>query len=149
MADHQNGHRLQWAPEHKVWWADWQRVVFSENSNFNFWNQDGLIRVRWYAGECCLPECFIERHSGRTPRVMVWDAILYPGQSQLLELRVMNILIRLATTYLCEVTFSSETAMKTRYQTQLEINAVPRLAVTAFDPNILNLIPRKQEHLPH
>ncbi|GFT71632.1 transposable element Tc1 transposase [Trichonephila clavipes] len=32
---------------------------------------DSRIRVRYYAGESCLPECVIERHSDVKPRVMV------------------------------------------------------------------------------
>ncbi|GFY05913.1 transposable element Tc1 transposase [Trichonephila clavipes] len=34
------------------------------------WDYDGLIRVRRYAGERCLPECVIVRHSGLTSGVM-------------------------------------------------------------------------------
>ncbi|GFV91794.1 hypothetical protein TNCV_2974661 [Trichonephila clavipes] len=30
-------------------------------------------------GERRIPECIIERHSGRTPGVMVWGAIAYHG----------------------------------------------------------------------
>ncbi|GFW02456.1 transposable element Tcb2 transposase [Trichonephila clavipes] len=33
-------------------------------------DHDSHIRVRYYAGERCLPECVIERHSDLTPRVM-------------------------------------------------------------------------------
>ncbi|GFS79548.1 hypothetical protein TNCV_2370551 [Trichonephila clavipes] len=33
-------------------------------------DHDGRIRVKRYAGERCLPECVIERHSGLTPGVM-------------------------------------------------------------------------------
>ncbi|GFU75611.1 uncharacterized protein TNCV_2863261 [Trichonephila clavipes] len=35
------------------------------------WDHDGRIRVRRYAGERCLSECVIERHSGLTSGVMV------------------------------------------------------------------------------
>ncbi|GFW70709.1 transposable element Tcb2 transposase [Trichonephila clavipes] len=42
------------------------------------WDHEGRIRVRRYAGEQCLPECVIKRHSGVTPGVMVWDAISPP-----------------------------------------------------------------------
>ncbi|GFV52440.1 hypothetical protein TNCV_2771871 [Trichonephila clavipes] len=49
-------------------------------------DHDGRIRVRRYAGERCLPECVIERHSGLTPRVMVWGAISYHGRSNLLRI---------------------------------------------------------------
>ncbi|GFV61453.1 transposable element Tc1 transposase [Trichonephila clavipes] len=60
--------RLQWTHEHRAWQADWHHVVFSDESHLNLW--DGHIRVRRYDGECCLPECCIERHSGLTPGVM-------------------------------------------------------------------------------
>ncbi|GFV16919.1 transposable element Tc1 transposase [Trichonephila clavipes] len=75
----QCGLRLHWANVHRSWSADWQQVVFSDKSRFNLWHHDGRIRVRLYAGERCIPECIIERHSGRTPGVMVWSAIAYHG----------------------------------------------------------------------
>ncbi|GFY29402.1 transposable element Tc1 transposase [Trichonephila clavipes] len=71
--------RLHWANVHRNWRADWQQVVFSDESRFNLWHHDGRIRVRLYAGERRIPECIIERHSGRTPGVMVWGAIAYHG----------------------------------------------------------------------
>ena len=78
--------RLQWAHAHRDWRADWQRVVFSDESRFNVWHHDGRIHVRRYAGERHLPECIIQRHTGRTPGVMVWGAIAYHGRSQLLRI---------------------------------------------------------------
>ncbi|GFU86172.1 transposable element Tcb1 transposase [Trichonephila clavipes] len=78
--------RLQWAHVHRDWQADWHQVVFSDELRFNLWDHDDCIRVRRYAGKRCLPQCVIERHSGLTPRVMVWDAISYHGQSNLLRI---------------------------------------------------------------
>lgn len=78
--------RRQWALEHRDWRADWHQVVFSDESRFNLWTHDGRVRVRRYAGQRCLPECIIERHSGRTPGVMVWGAISYHGRSNLLRI---------------------------------------------------------------
>ncbi|GFY14062.1 hypothetical protein TNCV_3274941 [Trichonephila clavipes] len=49
-------------------------------------NHDDRIRVRRYAGELCLPECVVERHSGLTPGVMVWGAISYHGRSNWLRI---------------------------------------------------------------
>ncbi|GFW81752.1 transposable element Tcb1 transposase [Trichonephila clavipes] len=77
--------RLQWAHEHRAWQADWHQVVFSDESRFLLWNHDGRIRVKRYAGECCLPKCVIECHSGLTPVVIVWSAISYHGRSNLLR----------------------------------------------------------------
>ncbi|GFU57541.1 transposable element Tc1 transposase [Trichonephila clavipes] len=78
--------RLQWAHEHRTCQADWYQVVFSDESSFNLRDHDGRIRVRRYAGECCLPECVIERHSGIIPGVIVWGAISYHGRSNLLRI---------------------------------------------------------------
>ncbi|GFX10396.1 transposable element Tc1 transposase [Trichonephila clavipes] len=58
--------RLQWAHEHRARQAEWHQFFFSDESRFNLWDHDGQIRVRPYAGERCLPECVIERHSGLT-----------------------------------------------------------------------------------
>ncbi|GFW93563.1 putative DD41D transposase [Trichonephila clavipes] len=59
--------RLQWAYEHRAWQADWYHVVFSDESRFNLWDHNCRIRVRRYAGEHCIPECVIKRHSDLTP----------------------------------------------------------------------------------
>ncbi|GFX04557.1 transposable element Tc1 transposase [Trichonephila clavipes] len=76
------------AHEHRAWQADWHQVVFSDESSLNLWHHDGRIRVRRYAGERCHShtECVIEQHSGLTPGVMVWGAISYHGQSNLLQI---------------------------------------------------------------
>ncbi|GFT93975.1 uncharacterized protein TNCV_2133571 [Trichonephila clavipes] len=63
--------------------GSWQYI---DESRFNLWDRYDRIRVRRYAGERCLPECVIEPHSGLTPEVMVWGAISYHGQYNLLEI---------------------------------------------------------------
>ncbi|GFV06776.1 transposable element Tcb2 transposase [Trichonephila clavipes] len=85
----QNHHRLrlQWANVHRSWRADWQQVFYSDESLFNLWHHDGRIRVRRYAAERHIPESIIERHSGRTPGVMVWGAVGYHGRSQLIRIQ--------------------------------------------------------------
>ncbi|GFX23093.1 transposable element Tcb2 transposase [Trichonephila clavipes] len=72
---------LQRAHEHKAWQSDWNQVVFSEESRLNLWDHDGCIRVRRYAGERCLPECIIERHSGLTSGVMQDNAHPYVAKT--------------------------------------------------------------------
>ncbi|GFT15006.1 transposable element Tcb2 transposase [Trichonephila clavipes] len=71
--------------EPKAFQADWHQVVFSDESRFKLCDHDGRIRVRRYAGERCLPECVIERHSGLTPEVIVSGAISYHRRSNLLR----------------------------------------------------------------
>ncbi|GFX13243.1 transposable element Tcb2 transposase [Trichonephila clavipes] len=78
--------RLQRAHENRAWQADEHKVVFSDESRFNLWDLDARIHVQCYAGERCLPECFIERHRGLTAGVMVWGTLSYHGRSNLLRI---------------------------------------------------------------
>ena len=59
--------------------------MFLEESRFNMSYNDGLIRVRRYAGERNLRACIFQRHSGSTSSVMVWDEIGYNIRSRLLR----------------------------------------------------------------
>ena len=45
--------RLQWAHEHRARKADWHKVIFSDESRFNLWNNDGRVYVRHCAGQEC------------------------------------------------------------------------------------------------
>ncbi|GFU36393.1 transposable element Tcb2 transposase [Trichonephila clavipes] len=59
----------------RIWkqWTDEHRTTRKTGSGRRK-DHDSRIRVRYYAGERCLPECVIERHSDLTPRVMhAWD----------------------------------------------------------------------------
>ncbi|GFU66249.1 transposable element Tcb2 transposase [Trichonephila clavipes] len=77
---------LQWAHESRACQADWHQVVFSNESRFNLGDHDGRIRVGRYAGERCLPECVIERHSylhpelwfgNMSPMEHMWDFVVW------------------------------------------------------------------------
>ena len=48
--------RLQRAHEHRVWQVDWHNVVFSDESRYNLWDQDGFVFYRGCAGRRCLPD---------------------------------------------------------------------------------------------
>ena len=78
--------RLQWTRERRQWCAEWQNVVFSDESCFNMSYNDGRIHVRHYTGECNLRACILQRHRGPMPSVMVWDAIGYNMRSRLIRI---------------------------------------------------------------
>ncbi|PSN31409.1 hypothetical protein C0J52_25475 [Blattella germanica] len=78
--DHQRL-KLQWVRERRHWRAEWQNVVFSDESRFNMSYNDGRIRVRRYGGERNLRACILQRHKGPTPSVMVWGVIEYHMRS--------------------------------------------------------------------
>jgi hypothetical protein len=52
--------------------------------------------------------------------------------------KAITILIPFATTYLCEKTFSSVTAIKNKCRCRLEIQTALRVAVTSLEPRIHN-----------
>jgi hypothetical protein len=62
----------------------------------------------------------------------------------LLSEKAIKIFIPFATTYFCEKTFSSVTAIKNKYRCQLEIQTARRVAVTSLEPRIHKLISNEQ-----
>ncbi|GBM19608.1 hypothetical protein AVEN_107286-1 [Araneus ventricosus] len=61
------------------WRMEWRSVVFSDESRFCL----GASAVRRRPGERLQPTCLRHRHTGPTPRVMVWGAISYDSRSTL------------------------------------------------------------------
>lgn len=51
--------RLQCSHEHRDMYADWQQVLLSGDSQFKSWYHHGCIRVKHYAGEHYIQECYI------------------------------------------------------------------------------------------
>ena len=78
--------RLQWAHERRHWQAEWENIVFSDESRCNMFYNDSRIHVRRYAGECNLRACILQQHRGPMPSVMVWGAIGYNMRSRLLRI---------------------------------------------------------------
>ena len=74
--------RLQWTE----WRAEWQNVIFSDESRFNISYNDGHIHVWRYTAERNLRACILQQHRGPTPSVMVWDVIGYNMWSRLLHI---------------------------------------------------------------
>ncbi|GFV38160.1 transposable element Tcb1 transposase [Trichonephila clavipes] len=67
----QNHRRLrrQWCDERRMWVAEWNEVVFSDESSIFFYHHDGRIRIWGHRGER------MHRHTGPAPGIMVWGGI--------------------------------------------------------------------------
>ncbi|GFY22317.1 transposable element Tcb2 transposase [Trichonephila clavipes] len=57
--------------------AEWNQVVFSDESRFNISSDDNRFHVWRPRGECLNPAFALQRHNPPTAGVMVWDAIAY------------------------------------------------------------------------
>ncbi|GFY14007.1 transposable element Tcb1 transposase [Trichonephila clavipes] len=62
--------RRQWGDEKRMWAAEWNKVVFTDESRC-LQHHDGRIRVWRHRGESMLNSCVMHRHTGSAPGIMV------------------------------------------------------------------------------
>ncbi|GFX97095.1 transposable element Tcb2 transposase [Trichonephila clavipes] len=80
--------RLQWCQARSMWYVtDWQKVVFSDESQFVLGTEDNRGRVWRCPGERYNSPHTVLRHTARTAGVMVWGAIAYDCRSTLIMMR--------------------------------------------------------------
>ncbi|GFX27950.1 transposable element Tcb1 transposase [Trichonephila clavipes] len=73
----QNQRRLrrQWCDERRMWVAEWNEVVFTDESRICLQHHDGRIRVWRRRGERMLNSCVFHHHTGPASGIMVWGGI--------------------------------------------------------------------------
>ncbi|GFT21182.1 transposable element Tcb1 transposase [Trichonephila clavipes] len=79
----QNRRRLhrQWCDERRMWVAEWNEVVFTDESRIILQHHDGRIRVWRHRGERMLNTCVMHRSTGPEPGIMVWGGIGYHSRT--------------------------------------------------------------------
>ena len=84
----QNHRRLrrQWCDERRMWTAEWNEIVFTDESRFCLQHHDGCIRVWRQRGERMLNSCVMHPHIGPVPGVRVWGGIGYHSRSPLVRI---------------------------------------------------------------
>ncbi|GFW64333.1 transposable element Tcb1 transposase [Trichonephila clavipes] len=95
VADHirlsatlQNHRRLRHQCCHKrrMWAAEWNEVLFTDESRICLQRHDGRIRVWRQCGERMLNSCVIHQHIGLQPGIMVWGDIGYHTRAHLVRI---------------------------------------------------------------
>ncbi|GFT32950.1 transposable element Tc3 transposase [Trichonephila clavipes] len=69
-----------------MWVAEWNEVVFTDESRICLQQHDGRIRVWRHRGKRMLNSCFMHRHTGPAPGIMVWGGIGYHSRTSLVRL---------------------------------------------------------------
>ncbi|GFX24232.1 tolloid-like protein 2 [Trichonephila clavipes] len=69
--------RRQWCDKRRIWVAEWNEVVYSDESRICLQHHDGRIRFWRHRGEMMLNSCVMHRHTGPAPGIMVWGGIGY------------------------------------------------------------------------
>ncbi|GFW58833.1 transposable element Tcb1 transposase [Trichonephila clavipes] len=84
----QNHRRLhhQWCDERRMWVAEWNEVVFTDESRICLQNHDGPIRVWRHRGEKMLNSCVMHRHTAPALGIMVWGGIGYHSRTPLVRI---------------------------------------------------------------
>ncbi|GFV06852.1 uncharacterized protein TNCV_1962731 [Trichonephila clavipes] len=82
MQNHRRLHR-QWCDERRMWVAEWNEVVFTDESRICLQHHDDRIRVWRHRGERILNSCVMHRHTGAAPGIMVWGGIGYHSRTPL------------------------------------------------------------------
>ncbi|GFV90467.1 transposable element Tcb1 transposase [Trichonephila clavipes] len=78
--------RCQWCDERRVWVAECNEVVFTDESRICLQHHDGRIRVWRHRGERMLNSCVMHRDTGPTPGIMVWGGIGYHSRTPLVRI---------------------------------------------------------------
>ncbi|GFY02872.1 transposable element Tcb1 transposase [Trichonephila clavipes] len=76
--------RRQWYDERRMWEAEWNEAIFTDESRICLQHHDGRIHVWRYRGERMLNSC--HRHTGRAPGIMVWGGIGYHCRTPLVRI---------------------------------------------------------------
>ncbi|GFV10906.1 transposable element Tcb1 transposase [Trichonephila clavipes] len=84
----QNHRRLrgQWCDERRLWAAEWNEVVFSDESRICLQHHDGRFRVWRHRGERMLNNCVMHCHTGPAAGIMVWGGIGYHSHTPLVRI---------------------------------------------------------------
>ncbi|GFS84440.1 transposable element Tcb1 transposase [Trichonephila clavipes] len=72
--------RRQWYDERRMWVAEWNEVVFTDESRICLQHHDGRIRVWKHRGERMLNSCVMHRHTGPAPGIMI-KLLSWPARS--------------------------------------------------------------------
>ncbi|GFY02970.1 transposable element Tcb1 transposase [Trichonephila clavipes] len=83
--NHKRLHR-QLCDESRMWVAEWNEVVFIDESRICLQHHDGQIRVWRHRGERMLNSCVMHHHTGSAPGIMVWGGIGYPSRTSLVRI---------------------------------------------------------------
>ncbi|GFU41589.1 transposable element Tcb1 transposase [Trichonephila clavipes] len=69
-----------------MWAAEWNEVVFTDESCICLQHNDGRIRAWRLRGERMMNSCVIHHHTGPAPGIMVWGGIGYHSCTPLLRI---------------------------------------------------------------
>ncbi|GFV31385.1 mariner Mos1 transposase [Trichonephila clavipes] len=74
-----------------MWVAEWNEIVFTDESRICLQHHDGRIRVWRHRGKRMLNSCVMHRHTGPAPSIMVWGSIGCPCLTPLVRIADLEV----------------------------------------------------------
>ncbi|KFM65075.1 Transposable element Tcb1 transposase, partial [Stegodyphus mimosarum] len=78
--------RRQWWDERRTWTAEWNEIVFTDESRFCLQHHDGRNQVWRHRGERMLNSYVMHRHTGPVPGIMLWGGNGYHSRTPLVRI---------------------------------------------------------------
>ncbi|GFV38451.1 transposable element Tc3 transposase [Trichonephila clavipes] len=78
--------RRQWSNERRMWVAEWNEVVFTDESRICLQHHNGRIRVWRHRGERMPNSRVMHRHTSPAPDIMLWGGIGYHSRTPLVRI---------------------------------------------------------------
>ncbi|GFU40038.1 transposable element Tcb1 transposase [Trichonephila clavipes] len=78
--------RRRWCNERRMWAAEWNEVVFTDESRICLQHHDGRIQIWRHRGDRMLNSCVMHRHTRPAPGIMVWGGIRYHSRTPLVRI---------------------------------------------------------------
>ncbi|GFV42498.1 transposable element Tcb1 transposase [Trichonephila clavipes] len=69
-----------------MWAAEWNEVVFTDESRICLQHHDDRIRIWRHLGERMLNSCVMHRHTGPAAGITVWGGIGYQSRTPLVRI---------------------------------------------------------------
>ena len=110
-----------------------------EESNLNVKEKESLIELS--------SDDSLKLQFNSSSRSHFWLSV--KSEYPILSEKALKIVTPFTTTYLCEKTFSTVTAIKNKYRSRLEIEAPLRVAVTSLEPRISKIILNQEQQMSH
>ncbi|GFU25032.1 transposable element Tcb1 transposase [Trichonephila clavipes] len=86
MAQNHRRLRRQCCDERSMWAAEWNEIVFTDDSRICLQHHDGRIEVWRHLKERMLNNCVMHHHTGPAPGIMIWGGIGYPSYTPLVRI---------------------------------------------------------------
>ncbi|GFX86008.1 transposable element Tcb1 transposase [Trichonephila clavipes] len=134
--NHRRLHR-QWCAKRRMWAAEWNEVVFTDESHIFLQHHDGRIRVWRHRRERMLNSCVMPRHTGPAPGIMI---TLLPWTIRSPDLSPIENMWPMVSQLLTQITSLAATPDRLWQRVEAAWSAVPQERIESLFESMLRRV---------